>query len=273
MAKAAETKAVVAANKDDNLPAYLQGVQKTSRIGNIDQSDLIIPRIKLLQAISPEVEAFENAKSGEFWHTIAGMSLGKELSFVPILLRKSWVLWAPRGDDRGILARANDGKNWDQPDMEFTVKPKGSPKPIIWRTAKTVAESGLDQFGSSIPDDPNSPPAAALTYQFLVYFPEYADFGPTIVLNTRSQIKPAKDLINKCEIRPVDHYCQKYRMSIVQEKGTEGPYFNYQYVPDGYADEATAKKTKEWFEYYSKASFRANDENEDTAAPATSSRF
>src|SRR6185295_10824771 len=146
----------------NTIPAHLQK-GKQSQLGNIDQSDLIIPRIKLLQSVSPEVTAFDAAKPGIFWHGIAQEPLGNELPFIPIVLRKSYVLWAPRNDERGILARARDGIHWDVKEGEFKVRPKNYHEDVIYKMAPTVAQSGLDKFGTSIPTNPQSAPAASLT--------------------------------------------------------------------------------------------------------------
>ena len=96
------------AKTNASMPAHLAQYQKAS-IGNVDSSDRIIPRIKLIQAISPELQDYPEAKAGQFWHAIAQQNLGPTIYSIPIVIRKSYVLWAPRGDDRGILARAMDG--------------------------------------------------------------------------------------------------------------------------------------------------------------------
>lgn len=250
------------------LPAHLQG-GKTERIGNIDSTDLIIPRVKLLQAISPEITENDLAKQGNFWHTIAGENLGNKLRGIPIILRKSYVLWAPRGDDRGILARANDGLNWDNAGMEFTVKPKNSPHPVTYKLGSTVSVKtgdgpALSEFGSSIPGDPKSPPAAALTYQFLWFFPDFQELSPAIMINTRSSVKPAQGLLSKIDLRPVDHFAQVYEIGVSQEKGAEGPFFNYTYLSAGYADEEQYGIAKSMFDRFKGADWRANEEAGDT---------
>lgn len=260
----------VAAKANNALPAHLQGGKKQS-FGNIDQTDLIVPRVKLLQGISPEVEAYDNAKSGEFWHTIAGESMGKTIKGVPILVRKTYALWAPRGDDRGILARASDGVNWDQQfrGLKFTVKPKNYPHEVTYQLGDSVHDKidgnfALSEFGSSIPGDPQSAPAAALTYQFLWYFPDAPDLSPALIINTRSSVKPAKQLISKIELRPVDSFAQVFDMSVVSETNNDGDkFYNYAFTAAGYADEETFKITSGLYERYNSAEFRANDESED----------
>jgi len=248
------------ANTNKGVPAHLQQYQK-QRIGNIDSSDRIIPRIKLMQAISPELTDFpDQAKAGQFWHAIAQENLGPSIKAIPVIIRKSYVLWAPRNDDRGILARAMDGIHWDPADAEFTVKPKGSATPVVYKTAKTVAESGLDQFGTSIPGDPNSAPAASLTYNMMWYLPDFPEFSPSIIINTRSSIKPMQQLLSRIDAKPVPHFCQVYDIGSVQQKGAEGPYFNFTYTGAGFTTAEQAKITEEMYENFSKGGWIASDE-------------
>lgn len=258
------------------LPAYLADKQKTAKVGNIDSSDLIIPRLKLLQTVSPELETYNDAKAGNFFHSIAGQMLGNELDFIPIIVRKSIVLWAPRDDDRRILARSSDGVNWDTgfANMEFSVRLKGQPNEIVYKTLGNVAESGLAEFGTAIPNDPKSRPAATLTYNILMYLPKFPDMSPVVAINARSSVKPAKNLLSKIEMRPVDHYFQKYTMGVVKETGAEGPYFNYSYVANGYATEEEAKITQKLYEKFSSESWLANDEADDASddAPAAAAK-
>ena len=260
----------VAKKADNALPAHLQG-GKTTQIGNIDRSDLIIPRVKLLQAISPEVaDGIEGARAGIFWHTIAGQPIETPMRAIPIILRKSYVLWSPRGDDRGILARANDGLHWDQPEgMTFEVKPKNSPHSVKYTLGATVHDSSddgpaLSEFGSSIPGDPQSPPAAALTYQFLWYFPDLQDLSPAIIINTRSSVKPAQQLLSKIDLRPVDHFGQVYKIGVVKEQGNEGPFFNYTYTSDGYASEEEYDTAQAMYHKFKEEDWVASEEEGDT---------
>lgn len=249
---------------NDQLPDHLRQYQTKAKIGNVDSTDQIIPRIKLLQAISPELQDFTHAKAGTFWHTVASQNLGDKLIAIPIVIRKSYILWSPRNDDRGILARAMDGVHWDVPNAEFTVKPKGSPAPVTYNTRGSVAESGLDKFGSSIPGDPQSLPAASLTYNMLWYLPEFPNLSPSVIINTRSGVKPMQQLLSKIESKPVDHYVQQYEIGIVQQKGAEGPFYNYTYTAAGFADAELAEITSGLYHRYAELSWQANDERTDS---------
>jgi hypothetical protein len=250
------------------LPAHLQG-GKHSKLGNLDQSDLIIPRVKLLQALSPEVVDIEGCRPGRFWHSLAAQDMGESVLFIPIVIKKTFVLWAPRNDERGILARANDGIHWAPPNEEFRVRPKGAPKDVVWVTKDTVSASGLAEFGSSIPGDANSPPAASLTYNILMYFPEAPDLSPSVIINTRSAVKHAKALISKIEHRPTDHFGQKFMMTVMNDKSAEGPFFNYNYSAAGWASEEEYATCSALYARFKETEFRATDEQEETVSNAS----
>ena len=246
------------------IPAYLAKHGKV-KMGNVDVTDQVIPRIKLLQALSPELQEYNDAKAGTFWHTIAAQNLGTTLMGVPIIIRKSYILWAPRNDDRGILARAMDGMHWDIPNAEFTVKPKGSANSVTYYTRNTVQESGLDQFGSSIPGDPRSVPAASLTYNMLWYFPEFPELSPSVIINTRSGVKPAQQLQTRIDSKQVAIYAQMYNIGITLVPGAEGPYFNYTYSGAGFVDEHTVNITESLYRRFADSSWVTNDEESDVA--------
>lgn len=265
------TELTAAEKANSALPAHLQGGRK-AKVGNLDTSDMIIPRVKLIQGISPEVTgatAIDGAKVGEFWHTIMQQSLGSKLLAIPILIKKSQILWAPRNDDRGILARSTDGIHWDEgfANMEFEVKPKGAPRAIKYNTGANVAASGLAEFGSSVPGDPKSPPALSLTYNMMWFFPDYPDISPAVIINARGSVKKAKLLISNLEMSSVDHYGRLFYIGTTDEMSDDGPYKGFSYTGAGFVeDEALYNRAKSLFEMYSAAEWKPSDETEEEPA-------
>jgi len=255
--------------KDDQLPDYLRNHTQKERLGNLDESDRIVPRLQLLQAISPEVTEYDNAKAGCFWHNLAAENLGDKVKAIPIIVRKSVILWAPRGDERGILARSMDCVHWDNPNMDFQVKLKGVAKPVLWSTGASVKDSGLLEFGSSVPGDSNSNPAASLTYNTMWYLVEFPEYSPVVVINTRSSLKPTQQLYNRIEMRPVSHYAQLWELGVSQEKGAEGPYFNYTYRASGYPTEEAMESAHRLYNRFKEMEWMANDETDKEANTAT----
>lgn len=180
---------------ETQLPAFLQGHANAPE-DNFDNSDIILPRIKLLQGTSPEVEAYDHAKTGMFWHSGLDVSLGDTFRFVVADRRKKYLLQAPLTDGQGILARSDDAKTWDRTG-KWQVRFKGRKEPVTWEIKSLdVAKSGLTEWGTQFADDENSPPAATLFYDYLIYLPDFPEMGMVVMSVARSAIKKAKKGLN-----------------------------------------------------------------------------
>jgi hypothetical protein len=228
----AKTQAV--AVKDDKLPALPDFMQEHVSLGTerLGAGDTEVPRIKLMQALSPELEEY-SVKQGQFWHTLAEENLGAEVRISPIFTDTRFILWRPRKSGGGILARADNGINWSPPNGEFAVK-LDSGKEVTWRTAPTVAASGLAEWGSSDPSDTGSPPAATRMYVFAVTFPDMPEMPPAVITLQRSAIKVARRFIGKLKITQAPSFGQIYKMTAVKDKNAAGQdFYNFAFTKDG----------------------------------------
>jgi hypothetical protein len=244
------------------VPAYLQGVAVTDTMSNLDASDMILPRIKLLQAISAEITSNENAKVGMFWHNVLGepIGVGGELSFVVISHKKKFLLMAPLGDQRGVLARAEDGVNWSPPEGTFEVKLKNIKETQKWVLKPTVRESGLAEFGSSVAADPDSKPAAVLIYEYLVYLPDYPHLSPIVMSLSRSSAKKGKDLNSKMQFRGAPLNAMRFKAIATDDVGDEGPFKNWMFQNDGWATEDEYKRCEVLAEKFASGYKTADEE-------------
>jgi hypothetical protein len=168
---------------------------------NIDQSDMEIPRLKLMQGLSPELQEYDGLRAGFFFHPAAEFIFDKPFRAVPLFMDKRYILWNPRDSGGGILARADDGVHWSPAKGEFTVKldKKDGGDTVTWKLAPTVQASGLANWGTMNPNDPNSPPAATLMYNFLLAFPDEPDLLPAVLSFQRSSIKNGRRLNTKLQ--------------------------------------------------------------------------
>jgi hypothetical protein len=196
--------------------------------GNVTARDMVIPRLKLLQGLSPEVK--EDPRTyiqGEWFHTILGDMLGKSLGIVPLQVQRSLELWAPRDDDRGLLARSLDGQTWATGgNTKHEVRIGG--RKVIWDTMDSVGESGLAEFGTSKPGDPKSPPAAALTYRLALYLLEHEEISPALYIASRMATRPLQDLITRVQARHMGgtpFYQQQYTLDAILTKRGPNEFF------------------------------------------------
>jgi len=228
------------------MPSFMEG--KAGRgTENIGASDIEVPRIKLMQSNSPELETYNDLKNGEFFHTITEEPLGKSIRVVPIYMDQQFILWNPRDSGGGILARAGDGIHWSPEDAEFKVKldKKDGGLDVVWKTAKTVAASRLDQWGSSNPADPKSPPAATRMYNIVCAFPDNPDLPPAVVTLQRSSIKIARRFMAKMKVSRAPSYGMVFEMRSVEDKNAVGQkYNNFAFIGAGLVTNA------EMFNYF-----------------------
>lgn len=235
---------------------------------NLTSQDVEMPRLKLLQGISEELTIFDGVKSGEFFHTLLEKSLGTRLEFVPIYQEKCYVLWRPRPpiDQGGILARSDDGINWTQgADQTFTVKIDKKGTMATWKTGKTVEASGLANWGTYDPTDPNSQPAATLCYKFVVALPDHMELGPMAMLLQRSAVKPTKKLLGKFKMSGAAIYGHRIIMESFVDNGAGGDFNNYRFTSNGFVDEAMYKEFARLHDAFKKTGVKVKLEDTDDA--------
>lgn len=250
-AKNSESTAVAnPATSNSALPAYLQN--RASGKENIDQSDMLVPRVALMQSTHPEVEE-QKVQAGNFWHTVLEESLGSEVDdLIVVHHSKRYTLWKPRHEGGGILARASDGRYWDPQyrGMKFEVGPdKNRPRhKVTWeisKDGKVDKDTGLGAWGSSDPTNEDSQPAATLTHVLVCVRASNLDMGPFVILLQRTSEKVAKGLLTKVNLDPAPIYAQVYRMGVKTDSGPSGDYKQYTFAKNGYAPEELIDKLEE----------------------------
>ncbi len=252
------------------VPSFMQGYagQGTE---NVTQEDIETPRIKLLQALSPECEEFDDAKAGCFWHTIAQQNLGTTLRVVPVFTDMRAILWNPRESGGGILARSDDLQTWSPPMGEFQVKINKGTKQVTWKLHKLVSASRLLEWGSSDVDDPNSPPAATKMYNVVVAMPDFPDLGPAVVTMQRSSVGVAKKFLSMLKLmNRTPSFGLRFQMAAVDDHNKNGDKFkNFQFAALGMVDnEEEFHRYRHMYETFKSMGLKVRDIDEDAVAEA-----
>lgn len=257
------------------LPDFMKG-DAGKGVENLGQGDMEIPRLVLLQALSPQVTDGDY-KAGQFYHTILEEVIGDEngLLIVPIFADIRYILWNPRHAGGGILARADDGIHWNPANKEFEVKLYKDRKDIgIWKTMNTVAESGLAEWGSYDPKDDDSQPAATKMWTFVVILPDYPHLGPMVLTFQRGSADVGKKFSGKLAMSEAPSFGQIFRMKSIEATNKGGDKFLTMSISreafvsnaDDYA------KYKKSYEFFKANSYGIKDlEGADEGAPPAKS--
>lgn len=203
------------------VPAFMQ--QHVGKgLESLGMGDFEIPRLKLLQAISPEVTD-GRGKAGNYWHTVLEQDLGGSLEIIPLYLSKSAILWRPREDGGGILARADDGINWSPSQGQFTVKIDKRGTTRTWKLAPTVAESRLLEWGTYDEQDPQSQPAATKMLNCAVWVRSID--SPVVMTFQRSSLKAGSKFAGKLKLSNLPIFGRKFRLFSVDDTNSSNQEF------------------------------------------------
>lgn len=80
---------------------------------NVTANDLLIPRLTILQALSPQLkrqkaEFMEGAKEGDIVDVGLAQNFGDKVTIIPVHYEKKWLQWAPRASGKGLQGIHDD---------------------------------------------------------------------------------------------------------------------------------------------------------------------
>ena len=204
------------------------------------REDLIIPRAKLLQALSPEVvEKPKDFQPGMIINSLTKSPMPTE--FIPIFKFTNWIRFNPRNPK----------------DPAFNSQfPAGG---IIWRSndpydMKVISEGSFGPNGER--------PLANKFLNFFSYFPGLP--MPIIVSFTNTSFKAGKTLISLAKFSGGDMFSRKYKLTSKQSKNELGSFFVFNVEP---AEAVTGEDFKHaealWEEFHQK-DIQVHEESEET---------
>lgn len=207
-----------------------------------DQSDLILPRAKKIEAMSPEMQDEELTKNGITPGKIIN-SITKEVlpeKFIPVMFFKTWIRfnankegdrgWTPGFGPRDVIYITNDPK-------DERIKTDG-----VW--------------------EGDQPPLATTFLNFLSIF-EGQDV-PVVVSFGGTNYKAGKMLLSLATFKGGDLFSNKYRLTTKKRSNDMGSWFvlESQYSEASTADEY--KAAEKLYESFRTKNVKVHDEGEET---------
>ena len=166
----------------------------------VEQDDLIIPRAKLLQAMSPEiVDGVEGLRPGMIINSLTGEVLPEE--FIPVFKFKDFIRFNPRSKD--------------DPNFDSAFEPGG----VIWKTSDpTDPRVEETKFG------PNGEKPLATTFlNFFSHSP--GSEMPVIISFAKTGYKAGKQLLSLCKFSGGDMFSKKYKLTSQKESNGTDTYY------------------------------------------------
>lgn len=182
----------------------------------LDAGDLVMPRIKVVQAQSAEV-ADGFAKPGDIWNTLTSENHGTELRFIPLVPFKQRIMLV-RPERRPLIDAAL--KNAKLPPL-----PEGDG--LACRSFDMLTGAGhpgiaCDACPLSKWGEANTAPLCSETYNVAAM----TELGDLIVLSfSKSSARTGKQLFSMMRLQRTAPYAKVALMQTKQEKGAKGTYY------------------------------------------------
>lgn len=231
-----KTEAVIKAESTSvfstEIPAYVQQMQNQSSRGaeNVGASDLIIPRLELVQALSParkkgDSAYIEGAEEGTMFNNVTRQLYGADAFVVPVAYKKQWLLWKDRklgGGSQGFRG-AFDSLN----------------------EAETAA-TALNEEGVA-------PVETAQHFCLIVHTSKRLPPEEIVLSMSKSKLKVSKRWNSLMRINGGDTFSRVYKISAVTEKNARNEeYYNFSVAMAGYAPEELYRRAEKLYDQFSK---------------------
>jgi len=214
----------------DQLPDHIkQGTARGSE--NVGQEDLVIPRLEIVQALSPAVteghaDFVQGAKVGDMINSVTNQIYGREVFVVPVHYSKQYLVWIKRtagGGFRGAF-----------------------PNPALAddRMAEVLKEDKKDAENVEVIDTP--------THLCLIINREAGSAEEIILSMPRTKAKISRSWNSMVRLTNQDRFARVYRVASQSETNAKGTFWNFAIAQSGFPVEALYKKAEKLFEQISK---------------------
>ncbi|AIZ01478.1 hypothetical protein J3_0031 [Vibrio phage J3] len=196
------------------LPAHLQGKMEQGRGSeDVSSDDLTIPRIQIIQALSPQkkkthAKYIEGAEEGMAFNTATEELFTDGLYVIPVYFRKEFLIWtAERSAD-------TNGFHGSYPTEAAAVE---ALKALPNRAELEIVDTH-QQF-------------------VLIIDPAKKTAQEAVISMAKSQIKVSKRLNTQLRMAGGDRFAHVLRFSVVDDKSEKGEYYSWTFKKVGYAPE------------------------------------
>lgn len=208
------------------VPAQTSKPQRGFEEG-VEKEDIIIPRVKLLQPLSPEVVEEKTGSAGDIINSLTKEVLSSE--FIPVFKFTNWTRFNPRTKD----ARGFDAKF--------------APGDMIWTCADPLDPRVVEEGKW----DGDLPPLAT---KFLNFFCMFKGSPMPLILSfAKTSAKCGKQLLSLAKFAGCDMFGRSYKLGTKMIAGEKGTYYIFTVAPDqASTPEQYAAGEKCWNEFSQK---------------------
>lgn len=238
-------------NLAEELPDFLKGeLGHQAGMENVDQSDLLLPRLGLCQALSPQRRKNDSAyieglQEGHLFNTVTKEIYGEELEIVALFFFKNRIKYFPIDDGGGIDCISANGIDGGR------ISPVGcgSCQYSVWGNGAKDDEHG------------NDAPLCTLYHNFMAWLPETQT--PIAISYKSTGLKISKQVLAGIRLTRLPMYAKKYKVTVTEMTQDKNMWYEKKIVPAGFLDQPTFKEMEALFQSLKSLSFKVDTTGEE----------
>jgi hypothetical protein len=231
------------------LPSYMsQGTARGSE--EVKASDIVLPRLEIVQALSPIKEVNDDAKEGYLFNSVTQEVIGEAAYFVPVYYRMEYLVWKDQDQGGGFFGSFNSQKEAEDRKMQ-AVSEGENPEHI------QIVDTPV-QYGIRIDEDGNT--------------------EQIVISMAKTKSKVSRKWNAMIQIAGGDRFSRVYKLATFRDENKKGQkFYNFVVQPAGYTPERVYKEAEKMYDVLKTQDFRVAHETvfeadgSDTAA-ATAER-
>lgn len=194
----------------NEVPEFLRGKEGNRGAENVTADDMIIPRIELIQALSParkktDPAYIEGAEEGMLYNNVTRELYGESVTVVPVYYAKQWLVWKDRKSGGG-------GSNG--------FRGAFASRDLAEAAISQLAEEGLE---------------AVDTAQHFVLVRFGDEWREAVISMAKSKAKVSKRWNSLIRMTNMDSFARAYKLSSVTETNARNEsYANFNVAPLGF---------------------------------------
>lgn len=238
------TMAVATTDRPDHIKTGKRGSE------SVTLDDLTIPRVDIIQDLSPQhkkskPEYIEGAEAGMMFNSVSSELYGKSVLFVPVFMRKEWIIWGDRQKNHEGFFGAYPSEA--EANAALAEREDADKCEVV----KTDQQFGLIVDSDSSPEDPK--------------------VSEVVVSMSKSKLKISRKLNSIIQMTEEDRFARLYELSVVDAQNAQNQdYYNFNVRQLGFCPEALYNKAEAMYKAISSGERDVNREYENSAEEAPS---
>ena len=231
----------------DTLPDYMK--QGNRGAENVGTEDMIVPRIELIQALSParkksDPAYIEGAEEGMLYNNVTRALYGTEVTVIPVYYTKQFLVWK----DRKLGGGGSNG-------FRGAFATEAAARDAIAQ----LAEDGLE---------------VADTAQHFVLVRNGDDWQEAVVSMSKSKIKVSKRWNSLMRLTNTDSFSRAYKLSATVETNARNEsYFNFNITALGFVTKDIYERAEKLYETVRTGGVKVSNDYEGEVHDAAPSEY